>query len=111
MVPHKREILKVQVYLYFTSIMLGGKYFVYFKTVNKRQQVYKFKFPLIKKQFYMIFIRDLAIEVFNISAMTLKKVEDIKGVNRSGKSKDRQYNCQKRTIGQATIYKTLHRKQ
>jgi hypothetical protein len=55
----------------------------------------------------MIFIRDLAIEVFNISAMTLKKVEDIKGVNRSGKSKDRQYNCQKRTIGQTTIYKTL----
>jgi len=35
MVPHKREILKVQVYLYFTSIMLGCKYFVYFKTVNK----------------------------------------------------------------------------
>jgi hypothetical protein len=62
----------------------------------------------------MIFIRDLAIEVFNISAMTLKKVEDIKGVNRSGKSKDRQYNCQKKNNRtnndlQNTIKKTISR--
>jgi hypothetical protein len=41
-----------------------------------------------------------------------EKFEDTKGVIRSCKSKDRQYNGAKRkkTKGQTTIYKTLHRK-
>ena len=45
----------------------------------------------------------------------LYEFEDVRGVIRSRKSKkkkkDRQHNCQKkRTKGQTTIYKTLHRR-
>jgi hypothetical protein len=41
----------------------------------------------------------------------LKQFEDTKGVIRSGKSKDRQYNGQyEKTIGQTMIYTALRRK-